>query len=117
MFLALIKDENQDEIKLVSKEEEHNHKLNKKKYKKEENDDTEVESSNNLAKIFDMKYNNNSKSIDILSILREYVLLAISTSNNFNNTKYNTLYILKTHKHHLKLFQSIQVSKDYTNLW
>lgn len=90
--------------------------LNKKK--KETKDDEEstddIKQSKNLAKIFEIKYNN--AIIDIVPIIKEFVKIAKELDYSIQNTKYNCLYILKTHKNHLNLFQKIQKIKTYEDI-
>ena len=74
-----------------------------------------IKESKNLAKIFDTKYKN--KEIDILKFVREFTKLAYKYENAYQNTKYNSSYILKTHKKHLNLFNKIQQSKNYDELF
>jgi tRNA-dihydrouridine synthase len=83
--------------------------------KKINNDDeTDLRVSNKLSKIFEKKYTNTH--IDIVPTVKEYLELALKTGNNFKNSKYNILYILKTHKNHMDLFKKIQNSKSFEEL-
>lgn len=90
--------------------------LNKKKKnsKNEEDSENDVKQSKNLAKIFEIKYGN--KIIDIIPIIKEFAQIARNLDYSIQNTKYNCLYILKTHKNHLNLFQKIQKIKTYDDL-
>lgn len=90
--------------------------LNKKKKnnKNEEDSENDVKQSKNLAKIFEIKYEN--KVIDIIPIIKEFAKIARNLDYSIQNTKYNCLYILKTHKNHLNLFQKIQKIKTYDDL-
>ncbi len=71
--------------------------------------------STKLTSVFDDKYGN--IEVDIIAILKEYVELALLTGNNFFNTKYNALYMLKTHKKHFEMFDKIQGMKMYDEIW
>jgi hypothetical protein len=71
--------------------------------------------STKLTSVFDDKYGN--RDIDIISLLREYVELALVSGNIFFNTKYSALYMLKTHKKHYELFDKIQGMKIYDEIW
>jgi hypothetical protein len=98
-----------EEIIDVDNDESNN--KSKKHNKKDKNEEDDLKVSNKLSKIFDKKYY--SSPVDILPCVQDYIELAMQTGNNFSNAKYNTLYILKTHKNHLDLFKKIQSSKDY----
>jgi hypothetical protein len=74
-----------------------------------------VATSTKLTSVFEDKYGN--KDIDILNILKEYVEFALFSGNNFFNTKYTALYMLKTHKKHFELFDKIQTMKMYDEIW
>jgi len=78
------------------------------------NNEEDLRISNRLSKIFEKKYTKNV--IDIVPILRDFVELCLETGNAFNNSKYNVLYILKTHKKQLELFEKIQNSKNYEEM-
>jgi len=85
------------------------------KFAKNKNtNDSDVKVSYKLTKIFEKKYIN--REIDIVPILREYVEIALKTGNNFHNSKYIVLYILKTHKKYVELFRKIQNSKNYKEM-
>jgi tRNA-dihydrouridine synthase len=71
--------------------------------------------STKLASVFEDKYGN--RDIDIIRIVKDYVELAIKSGNNFFNTKYTSLYMLKTHKKHFDLFNKIQTMKFYDEIW
>ena len=71
--------------------------------------------STKLTSVFEDKYGN--RDVDIISILREYVEIALKSGNNFFNTKYTALYMLKTHKKHFELFDKIQGMKMYDEIW
>lgn len=90
--------------------------LNKKKKEKKDDEEStdDIKQSKNLAKIFEIKYNN--AIIDIVPIIKEFVKIAKELDYSIQNTKYNCLYILKTHKNHLNLFQKIQKIKTYEDI-
>jgi hypothetical protein len=71
--------------------------------------------STKLTSVFEDKYG--SRDVDIISILKEYVEIALKSGNNFFNTKYTALYMLKTHKKHFELFDKIQGMKMYDEIW
>ena len=75
--------------------------------------DEEVKISIKLTKELSKKYN---KDIDIIPLVKRYIEICLEYGNNFGNTKYNILYILKTHKKFIELFQKIQKIKEYKNL-
>jgi tRNA-dihydrouridine synthase len=107
---------------IETKDKELNKDLNcnhSRKNKKNQNEasfcaEDEMKVSNNLAKVFDKKYN--KKYIDIMPIVKEYVQIALQVGNNFNNSKYSILYILKTHKKHMDIFKKIQSSRNFEEL-
>lgn len=92
-------------------EEKDNKDLNCNHQNKKKEKDDDIKVSNKLSKVFEKKYN--KQVIDIIPIIKDYIELALRTGNYFHNSKYNTLYILKTHKKHLDLFKKIQSSKNY----
>jgi predicted transport protein len=71
--------------------------------------------STKLSSVFEDKYGN--RDVDIISILKEFVEIALEYGNNFFNTKYTALYMLKTHKKHYELFDKIQGMKLYDEIW
>ena len=89
-------------------------KLNEDKNNKNEIDkENEVKLSIKLTKELSKKYN---KDINIIPLIKKYIEICLEYENNFGNTKYNVLYILKTHKKYIELFQKIQKIKDYYSL-
>jgi hypothetical protein len=44
------------------------------------------------------------------------IIKAIKTGNSYGNTKYNVLYIMKTHKELIDLFRQIQKIHTYPQL-
>ena len=100
-----IKEINNKEIK-INNDAKNNIIINNKK-------DEEVKISIKLTKELSKKYN---KDIDIIPLVKRYIEICLQYGNNFGNTKYNVLYILKTHKKFIDLFQKIQKIKDYEKL-
>lgn len=89
--------------------------LSKKRKKGKEEDNKNVDhQSKNLSKLMESKHAGHQ--IDVVSFIKELLELSIKFENHFHNTKYNMLYILKTHKSHSKLFNEIQSTKDYEQL-
>lgn len=72
--------------------------------------------SQKLTKVIERKYQKDNIKFDIMPILKEYIEIALKCGNQYKNTKYNLLYILKTHKDYINLFQKIQNLKDYKNI-
>lgn len=89
-------------------------KNNNQKEKSNSVYDDNVKESKNLAKIFQRKYKGNK--INILPVVKEFIELAEKYENPFHNTKYNSSYILKTHKKEMSYFNAIQKSKTYDDL-
>ena len=73
-----------------------------------------LKESKNLAKVLEKKYGNTE--LNTINIVKEFILIAEKYENAFHNTKYNALYILKTHKNHQKYFNLIQKTKNYEEL-
>jgi tRNA-dihydrouridine synthase len=84
------------------------------KITRRKNSEEDLSFSVKLSKALEKKYN--YKFIDIVPIVRDYTEIALRTGNNFHNTKYNVLYMMKTHKNYLELFQKIQQTKNYEQL-
>lgn len=91
--------------------ESKNHKDNDNNNNK---DNCNVQISVKLSSALEKKYN--KKAVDILPIIREFMKLCFKYDNVFGNTKYIVLYILKTHKKMIPLFQQIQKVKTYEEL-
>lgn len=63
-----------------------------------------------------MKFKHKETNIDIIPFIFEFAELAQRYENAFHNTKYNILYILKTHNTKSNLFKSVSSSKSYEEL-
>jgi tRNA-dihydrouridine synthase len=101
----------------VDKEEECEKEI--KKNSKNKNKDfnaggDDVQASTKLAKVFENKYK--GVFVDIIPQVKEYIEISLKCGNNFHNTKYVVLYILKTHKKHLMVFQKIQTCKNFIEM-
>ena len=122
-----IKEKSLKESLVLDLKEDHNEELtndykefpekedeNEDKNEKNNNKKLEVQESNKLAKVLENKYKD--EKIDILPKIKELIQLGIKYNNQFHNTKYNVLYILKTHKNHKELFNKLSHAKDYSSL-
>jgi len=105
-------DEPKKEDKITSQSS--NKRINDKSNNKTTSND-DVQLSNKLAKILEFRYS--KTEIDIIKYIKEYITIALEYGNIFSNTKYVVLYILKTHKKYIKMFQKIQATKNYKELW
>lgn len=79
-----------------------------------EEDDNKLKVSVRLTTALKEKYKD--IKIDIVNHITDYIKIAIDTGNSFHNTKYNILYMLKTHKKFIDLFNKIQRMKNYEEL-
>lgn len=86
----------------------------KQKESKIKTSEDDVKVSNKLSTVFDKKYN--KQSIDIIPVIKDYVELAMKCGNNILNTKYVILYILKTHKKHMEVFNVLHHVKNYETI-
>ena len=99
---------------VVSVDKVETQKIANKKGKIEEN---ELKVSNKLTKMIEVKYQEDDVVFDVFDIVVEFCEIALEVGNSFQNTKYNVLYILKTHKKYLEIFQKIQSIKYYSELF
>jgi hypothetical protein len=74
----------------------------------------DVKVSNKLSTVFEKKYN--KQCIDIIPIIKDYVEIGMKYGNNVLNTKYVILYILKTHKKHMEVFNKLHHVKTYEEM-
>jgi hypothetical protein len=103
----------------IDKEEECEKEITKNSKKNNKKADfnaggDDVQASTKLAKVFENKYK--GVFVDIIPQVKEYIDISLKCGNNFHNTKYVVLYILKTHKKHLAIFQKIQVCKNFIEM-
>eukprot|EP00347_Sterkiella_histriomuscorum_P011970 403370398 len=101
-------------VVIDQKETQDNSKQTKKQKQKPKNDDENVEFSQNLVRVFEQRYHKHPMQLNILDLVKEYFKICIETGNNFQNSKYNILYILKTHKEHYELFKRLQLGRNFT---
>lgn len=78
------------------------------------NKDTEVIPSQKLSIVMNDKYKNHQ--IDISKYIKELYKYSVKYNNHFHNTKYNILYILKTHNTKSKLFKELSSCKNYDDM-
>lgn len=102
----------EDREELFNETQEENN--NNKKSQKQDPYEDDVKTSLNLAKTMEDKYK--GREIKIIDIIKDYLELAMKTGNNFRNSKYVILYLLKTHKKFIELFQKIQRSNNFGEL-
>ena len=89
-------------------------KSNKKLKNNVYDEKSDVVASQKLSKIMSLKHKNNE--INIIDYIKEFLEYAIKYENYFHNSKYNILYILKTHNTKSSLFKDISSCKDYEKM-
>lgn len=110
-----------EDLNVVEFQKDENEKVNtildkETPNKEEENKDKDtVQMSTKLSKALERRYNN--KKVDIIPLIKEFLTICMKYDNNFGNSKYITLYVLKTHRHLNELFKKIQNCKSYTELF
>jgi len=75
-----------------------------------------IEMSTKLQRIISLKYDESNMKVNIMSYIKEYISICIKYENHFHNTKYNVLYILKTHKKYKDLFNKLSQTKSYEQM-
>jgi len=72
---------------------------------KKQTDEEDVQFSTKLVKLIELRYK--GETVEVIGEVRRLFLLSAEVGNHFQNTKYNILYVLKTHKENYDLFKQL----------
>lgn len=108
---------NEISLELNENLEETENDTSENKEKKLKSNLDNVDMSNKLEKQIAIKYKeSNMDDVNILSYIKEYLSICIKYENHFHNSKYNVLYMMKTHKKYKDLFVKLSQTKNYDQM-